>query len=75
MSKLDSICEGLNEWTKLLAKSFKSTIAAFKRDLEDLIGKNNVNDITKYNQARVTLINLLSEEEAFWKQRSKTFLA
>lgn len=71
--KLDNVCSGLDEWGKNLARRFKEDIAKCKKEMHDLRGRNNVMGVARYDQLGVNFGNLLAEEEAFWRQRSKVY--
>lgn len=73
ISRLHMCTVRLERWGKELARKFKHRINSYKTDILRLQGKDDSSSVDSYARAKQNLANLPLQEEAYWKQRSKSF--
>ncbi|XP_073278702.1 uncharacterized protein [Primulina huaijiensis] len=71
--KLHHLSTHLSSWIRRLNQDLKDRIASTKNMLESLRDKEDPTSLSRTQELRDTLSNLLAQHEAYWKQRAKQF--
>ncbi|KAK2365796.1 hypothetical protein QL285_079253 [Trifolium repens] len=71
MDRVDHCSHKLQRWGRRKRTRFKLDIEASKKEMENLRGMGEVEDIVRFKAAQHTHAKLLMQEEDFWRQRAK----
>ncbi|XP_073131315.1 uncharacterized protein [Henckelia pumila] len=71
--KLTYCTEVLSRWSKNKTPNFWKEINAYHVKIESLRLRNDPNSIEQYEKTKNQLVNLLMQEEIYWKQRAKCY--
>uniref|UniRef100_A0A803QQI1 Reverse transcriptase domain-containing protein n=1 Tax=Cannabis sativa TaxID=3483 RepID=A0A803QQI1_CANSA len=71
MGKINLCATNLSRWGKDLTGNFKRRIQQCKNELSVLKNKRDAQSVSRYEEVKVLLANVLDQRETFWRQRSK----
>ncbi|XP_062089159.1 uncharacterized protein LOC133795722 [Humulus lupulus] len=71
--KIRCCSTSLAEWGRNITGRFKQRIARLKAILQRTQGRRDMYSLQKYKEAESLLFEVLSQQEVFWRQRSKQF--
>lgn len=73
ISKLAMCCLRLEEWGGGLIKKLKCKLSNYRKEMQNLRSRRDVNGVRKYNEARWNYLRLLEKQGIFWRQRAKQY--
>lgn len=73
LTKLKCCTQELDTWGKALRRRYKEEIKGCKKGLEELRGVEDEKAGSEFVRLQQKLANLVTQEETFWRQRSKVF--
>lgn len=73
LSRISFCCLKLEEWGGGVNQEFKLKLIDCRKKLRELRSRRDILGIQTYNEVRWKFLNLLEQQEIYWKQRAKQF--
>lgn len=71
LSKLECCADELSHWGARIRKRYREEIENCKTNMESLHDKFDQESVQQFNHLKEQLVDLILQEERFWKQRAK----